>query len=146
MNKKTKKVKSLVNKNLKTKNCIDDCSDNFNFDCNYDDDSLFNKFYGLEEEEEEKLEDQDEDQDNLNSIQENIFDIIEPIFEKEKKTINENDDIFKAEDLKGVLCNQNIYNKAFIEDDENNEERRFTATYELAPIEDNTSTYYKSKI
>ena len=152
LNKKTKKGKSLanknVNKNIKFKNSIDDCS-NFNFDVNFEDDSLFNNFYGLEEDEEVKVEDQDEGQEDLLSIEENALDqyeeFEEPILENEK-TLNENDDKFKAEEFKGVLCNNNIYNKAIIEDDEINEERRFTAIYLVDPVEDNTSTYYKSKI
>lgn len=159
LNKKTKKDEEFpinkklnVNKNVKIKNCIDEDSDSLHYDNNpYDDDLLFDKFYGNEETEDIKEEtpNEYEGQDDLNNYEENIYDNNkEDIFES-KNIINEieNEDLFHLDKFNQDLsCNKNDYNKGIIEEGEINGEISYDAAYILDPAEDNTSTYYKSKI
>lgn len=152
LNKKTKKespVNKNVNKNLKIKSDDED-SDNLHFDNNPRGYDVYIQIYGEEETDEEKTEIpiSNEYQNDLDFNKENaIVDFISSLFEKENDlNENENDEKFNSEKFKGILCNKKFYNKGIINDEEINEERINSTSYALLSVEDNPSTYYKSKI
>lgn len=126
-----------VNKNLKKDDYSINEEDSFNdyFEDSFDDDSKYNNFYGLEE-------DENIEKDKVNNIEEIINLRDNKDFTSEKNNIQE-DEIFDSNKLNpsDILCNKTVYNQELISDSSTENMLAY-----IGPPVYNSSTYYKTKI
>lgn len=170
LNKKTKNFESSkdvnknvnINKNIKDINSDYDESDNLEEEEKVNDPHMnyYFKYFYEEEKEDEYFEAQNRNKDleDFDDFEKSNFDYIkndkdilsleeEKNIEKEKELYEDDyDEKFHYEQFnQDISCNKNNYNNGIIKDMENIEERSNFITYIQAPIEENISTYYKSK-
>lgn len=157
LNKKTKRLETPIDVN---KSLDIDIIEGYDFNFN-----VYNKILEEKEKDEEKYFDyfgdeneyedfesqyKDKDPENSTKNKENVLNSCKE-FKLEKNNNMKDDadyddgDIFDCEKFnKDILCNKNNYNNGITADGDNFGESINVNTYVLAPIEGNTSTYYKT--